>query len=274
VTKGNDLVPHVLALIPARGGSKGIPRKNLLPMAGKPLIAWSIEQALDSDRINRVVVSTDDHEIAQVARNYGAEVPFIRPHELAHDLAPDIGVFRHALEFLAQHDSYHPELVVHLRPTGPVRRVQDIDAAVDLLARRPDADSVRSVSLAHQSPYKMWRLGPDGTIEPLLHVPGMTDCQSQPRQILPTAYWQNGYVDVLRPRAVLQMDSMWGQRVLPFFVQTKLFDLDYPDDIAPVAEALQHLGRLEVATDAAFDDIGVAGATVDGALEGAQRHPV
>src|SRR4051794_19542770 len=123
----------VIALIPARGGSKGIPRKNVVEIAGKPLIAWSILQALESTRITRVVVSTEDGEIAAVAEEWGAEVPFVRPAEHAGDLSPDIDVVRHALEFFAEHESSVPELVVHLRPTGPVRRVADIDAAVDLL---------------------------------------------------------------------------------------------------------------------------------------------
>src|SRR4051812_3665483 len=110
----------VLALIPARGGSKGIPRKNTMVMAGRPLIAWSIDHALQSTRITRVIVSTDDAEIATVAEQWGAEVPFVRPAEYAGDLSPDIDVFRHAFEFLATNESYEPDMVVHLRPTGPV----------------------------------------------------------------------------------------------------------------------------------------------------------
>jgi N-acylneuraminate cytidylyltransferase len=248
---------EVLALIPARGGSKGIPRKNIIAIGGKPLIAWSIQQALESTRITRVVVSTDDDEIACVAREYGAEVPFIRPEEYANDFSPDIDVFRHALSFLCGQDSYLPKLVVHLRPTGPARRVSDIDVAIDLLHRHPSADSVRSVSLAHQSPYKMWAVQEDGTMEPLLRLGGMTDCQSQPRQLLPAVYWQNGYVDVLRPRAVFEKNSMWGDTVLPFVVKTRLFDLDYPEDIGPAEEAL---GRLEHSLDAS--------------VECPERHPV
>jgi N-acylneuraminate cytidylyltransferase len=234
---------EVLALIPARGGSKSIPRKNVIEIAGKPLIAWSILSAIQSERITRVVVSTDDEEIADVASQWGAEVPFMRPAEFAQDLSPDVDVFRHALEVLARDEAYAPEVVVHLRPTGPVRRTLDIDAAVDLLAGRPDADAVRSVSLVHQTPYKMWRLGDDGTMEPLVRLPGVTDSPSQPRQSLPLVYWQNGYVDVLRPRAVLEKGSMWGDRVLPFIVETTLYDLDYPDDIAPVEQALRDLER-------------------------------
>jgi CMP-N,N'-diacetyllegionaminic acid synthase len=231
----------VLALIPARGGSKSIPRKNVMEVAGKPLIAWSILHALQSSLVTRVIVSTDDTEIASVAEDYGAEVPFVRPAEFAQDLSPDIDVFRHALEFLANHEGYKPDMIVHLRPTGPVRRVRDIDAAIDLLAGSPEADAVRSVSLVHQTPYKMWTLRDDGSMEPLLHLPGLSDCQSRPRQSLPLAYWQNGYVDVLRPRAVLEKRSMWGDRVLPFVIETGLFDIDYPEDVAPVEEAMRCL---------------------------------
>ena len=231
----------VLALIPARGGSKSIPRKNVMEIGGKPLIVWSINQALTSTRITRVVVSTDDAEIASVAERWGAEVPFVRPSEYAQDLSPDIDVFRHALEFLARSEAYQPDMVVHLRPTGPVRHVEDIDAAVDLLARRPDADAVRSVSVVRQTPYKMWRLNADGNLQPLLSLAGLPDCQSHPRQLLPMVYWQNGYVDVLRPRAVLEKNSMWGDLAIPFIVETTLFDLDYPEDIAPMERALVRL---------------------------------
>jgi CMP-N,N'-diacetyllegionaminic acid synthase len=233
----------VLALIPARGGSKSIPRKNLIEIAGKPLIAWSILHARESGRITRVVVSTDDAEIASVAEKWGAEVPFVRPSEYAQDTSPDIDMARHALEFLARREAYRPDMVVHLRPTGPVRRVEDIDAAVDLLTRHPEADAVRSVSLVHQTPYKMWRLRENGTMEPLLRLPGMPDCQSRPRQLLPLVYWQNGYVDVFRPRAVLEKNSMWGDHVLPFIIDTTPFELDYPEDIAAVEHALGLLGQ-------------------------------
>jgi CMP-N,N'-diacetyllegionaminic acid synthase len=244
------LTGGVLALIPARGGSKSIPRKNLIDVAGKPLIAWSILHALQSSRISRVIVSTDDAEIASVAEEWGAEVPFVRPAEYAQDLSPDIDVFRHALEFLAERERYQPDMVVHLRPTGPVRRVPDIDAAIDLLATHPEADAVRSVSLVHQTPYKMWSLRDDGAMEPLLSLPGLPDCQSRPRQLLPFVYWQNGYVDVLRPRAVLQQQSMSGARVLPFIIETDLFDIDYPEDVPPVEEALSRLERgLELPRD-------------------------
>ena len=112
---------EVLAIIPARGGSKGIPRKNIRPFAGYPLIAYSIAAGLQAKTVTRVIVTTDDDEIAEVARSYGAETPFLRPAELAQDLTTDLPVFQHALNWLASHEDYHPDVIVHLRPTSPVR---------------------------------------------------------------------------------------------------------------------------------------------------------
>ena len=234
-------MPQVLALIPARGGSKGIPRKNLMTLDGKPVIAYSILQAQASRRIDRVIVSTDDAETVRVAKEWSAEVPFLRPAEFAQDTSSDIDVFRHALNWLKEQEGYEPDMVVHLRPTGPVRRVELIDQAVELLGAHPDADAVRSVSMAHQTPYKMWRITSGGHLEPLLRIDGMADCQSLPRQQLPAVYWQNGYVDVIRPRAVLEMNSMWGECALPFIVEETLFELDYPEDIPAIEEALKRL---------------------------------
>jgi len=229
---------EVLALIPARGGSKSIPRKNLLQLAGKPLIAYTIQQALAARRITRTIVSTEDEEIAETARRYGAEVPFRRPAEYAGDLSPDIDVFRHALGWLAENEGYQPELVVHLRPTGPIRRVELIDQAIDLLHSHPEADALRSVSWPVQTPYKMWRIV-DNYLEPLLQIDGLPDTQSMPRQILPEVYWQNGYVDVVRPRTVLEMGSMCGQSVLPLVIQEPIYELDYEEGI-PALEAALH----------------------------------
>ena len=234
-------LPAILALIPARGGSKGIPRKNLMPVAGRPLIAHSILQAQQSRWVGRVLVSTDDAEIADVARQWGAEAPFLRPPEFAGDLSPDIDTFRHALDWLRAHEGYEPELLVHLRPTGPVRRVPLIDEAIERMQQRPDVDALRSVAGALQTPYKMWHLGQDGLLDPVLRLDGTRDCQSLPRQQLPSVYWQNGYVDVIRPRAILEHGSMWGTRVLGFVVEEPMLEIDYPDDLPAVEDALRRL---------------------------------
>jgi CMP-N,N'-diacetyllegionaminic acid synthase len=235
------MTDRILALIPARGGSKGIPGKNVMLISGRPLIAYSILQAQHSQRINRVIVSTDDERIATVAREWGAEVPFMRPAEFAQDLSPDIDVFRHTLRWLAEHEDYTPDLIVHLRPTGPVRRVELIDQAIDSLLAHPEADALRSVTMALQTPFKMWFMTDDGHMEPVARLDGVPDSQSLPRQQLPPVYWQNGYVDVIRPRAVLEKDSMWGDCVIPFIVDEPMFELDYPENIPVVEEALQRI---------------------------------
>lgn len=229
--------PEVLALIPARGGSKGIPRKNLITVAGQPLISHTIEQARAARLITRTIVSTDDHEIAEVSRAYGAETPFLRPGEFAGDASPDIDTFRHALRWLRENEGYECTVVVHLRPTGPVRRVEKIDQAIRCLLDAPEADSLRSVSWPSQTPYKMWRLV-DGRLKPLLTIPGMTESYCMPRQLLPEVFWQNGYVDIVRSSVVLERGLMCGDRILPFVVDEPVLEIDYEDSIPAVEAAI------------------------------------
>lgn len=226
---------EVLALIPARGGSKGLPRKNVLPLAGKPLIVYSIETALAATLVRRTIVSTDDDEIAQVARAAGAEVPFMRPSELAEDDSTDLEVFRHALKRL---EGYEPELVVHLRPTNPLRRPERVDEAIRAMLDDPEADALRSVSWPKQTPYKMWHLA-GRYLAPIAEVAGVPEAHSAPRQGLPEVWWQNGYVDIVRPRTVLELHSMTGERVLPFVVQDPFVEIDYADAFAAAEELLR-----------------------------------
>jgi CMP-N-acetylneuraminic acid synthetase len=190
--------PEILAIIPARGGSKGIPRKNIRNFAGYPLIAWSIAAAQQSEFVTRILVSTDDDEIATIARSCGAETPFLRPAEIAQDMTTDLPVFVHALHWLEEHENYHPVVVVQLRPTSPIRPRDCVDGAIRTLLAHPEADCVRGVVLAGQNPHKMWRL-PDGDEAPmknLLMVDGIDEPYNAPRQILPPIYWQTGHLTV------------------------------------------------------------------------------
>jgi len=212
-----------LGLIPARGGSKSVPRKNVRELAGKPLIAWTVEAALAS-ALDRVVVSTDDEEIAEVARAAGAEVPFLRPVELARDDTTDLPVYRHALAALGS----EPVAVAWLRPTAPLRAVADIDAAVELLLET-GADAVRSVCRAEHSPYWMGRLD-DGRFVPLL------DAIPDRRQLLPDVYRLNGAVDVARCSSV--RDVLFGGDVRAYVMPLeRSADIDSELDLA-VAELL------------------------------------
>lgn len=171
----------ILALIPARGGSKGIPRKNIKPLAGKPLVAWSIEEALKSRYIDKVVVSTDDEEIADVAHDWGASVPFIRPAELAQDSTPGADPALHALQKLPGHD-----VVLLLQPTSPLRTVEDIDS---FIARGLSTDpvSMASVYPTPKNPYWMYTLGDNQQLEPI-----MGRLVMHRRQDMPPIYATNG----------------------------------------------------------------------------------
>jgi YrbI family 3-deoxy-D-manno-octulosonate 8-phosphate phosphatase len=212
---------EVLAIIPARGGSKGIPRKNIRSFAGYPLIAYSIAAATQAEMVTRVILSTDDGEIAAVGREYGAEVPFLRPEKLAQDDSLDLPVFQHALTWLADNEGYHPDVVVQLRPTSPIRPPALVDDAVKLLLEHAEADSVRGVVSSGQNPHKMWRIDPrKGQMIPLLAVEGEAEPYNAPRQTLPPTYWQTGHIDVIRPQTILVKQSMSGNVILPLMIET------------------------------------------------------
>jgi YrbI family 3-deoxy-D-manno-octulosonate 8-phosphate phosphatase len=205
---------RTVAIVPARGGSKTIPRKNIRPLDGVPLLAYSIEAGLRARRVDRVIVSTDDEETAEIGRAWGADVPFLRPQDLAGDFTPDLPVFQHALDWLETHEGGIPDIVVQLRPTSPLRSPDCVDAAVDLLCGDETLDSVRAVVPAWQNPYKMWRLQPDGMMVPLLAAAG-SEAYNRPRQELPPTYWQTGHVDAFRTRVIRQHGSMSGSRMRP-----------------------------------------------------------
>ena len=239
--------PEVLAIIPARGGSKGIPRKNIRNFSGYPLIAWSIAAAKQSNSVTRVIVSTDDEEIAAVAREWGAETPFLRPAEFSQDKTTDLPVFEHALKWLAENESYGPDVVIQLRPTSPIRPRNCVDAAVRILLEHNDADSVRGIVPSGQNPHKMWRLpaGEHGPMENLLDVEGIDEPYNAPRQILPNIYWQTGHIDAIRPVVILN-GSMSGKTIYPLLIDPKFtVDLDNLNDWMR-AEWLASFGGLEM----------------------------
>jgi len=223
---------EVLALIPARGGSKSIPRKNIIDFAGYPLIAYSIAAGLAAETVTRVIISTDDEEIAEISRHYGAETPFIRPDAHARDQTPDLPVFQHALEWLETNEGYKPDIVLQLRPTSPFRRVWHIDQAVLRLIEHPEADAVRTVCIPFQNPFKMWRIGPDGFMQPIgLDIGVTNEPYNQPRQALPEIYWQTGYVDAAWADTVTLKNSMTGDHILPLIIDpSEWVDIDSPDD--------------------------------------------
>jgi N-acylneuraminate cytidylyltransferase len=183
-------------------------------LAGKPLIAHTIACAKNSKYIDRVVVSTDSAEIARVARECGAEVPFMRPSDISQGDSTELDAFRHALGWFKEHEGYEPDLIVKLFATSPFRRSETVDGGIELLMAHPEADSVRSVVKCSEHPYKMWTM--EG--ERLCHF--VPESQKPPQahtlsyQVLPTVYIQNASFDVTRPRNVWEKGSITGTHIL------------------------------------------------------------
>ncbi|MFN0276619.1 MAG: cytidylyltransferase domain-containing protein [Chitinophagales bacterium] len=221
----------VLAIIPARGGSKGLPGKNIKPLLQHPLLAYSIKAAQDSKLINRITVNTDNEEIANIAKNYKAEIPFLRPSELAEDDSTDLEVFDHQLSWMRENKNYFPDLVVHLRPTSPIRFVNWIDEAIEKL-RNSDADSLRVITIAPITPFKMWLLSENvQTMEPLLNLKDVAEPFNQPRQKLPSVYWQVGTLDVIKTSVITEKKSMSGTKILPYIIDKK-YAVDIDDVVS------------------------------------------
>lgn len=219
----------LLAIIPARAGSKGVRNKNLRPLAGKPLVAWTIEAARSSSRVDRVVVSTDSEAIAEAARAWGADVPFRRPKKYATDRAAVAGVVVHALKRLARDEGRTYDDFVVLQPTSPLRTAAHIDAAAAALCRRPDADALVSVVEARESPYWMKVIDNRGGLRPFL-----SGRRAYPRrQDLPRVYVLNGALYMGRSARFLDRPDFYAGTCLAFVMdRASSLDIDDADDFA------------------------------------------
>lgn len=223
----------ILGVITARGGSKSIPRKNIKDLAGKPLIAWTIEAAKSSGVFDRVILSTDDREIADIGKRFGAEVPFLRPPELAQDTTPHLPVMQHAVTWLKEHDHYEPDYVCILQPTAPLRRAFHLREAVELLTRT-GADSVVSMVEipGHFSPHWAVEVDDQGLGKLLLSKEPIRKRVPR-RQNLPKAYAHSGAIYLFR--AALLFDpvdpSFYGDRVAGYVMEDKYnINIDDPGD--------------------------------------------
>jgi len=231
--------PEAVGIIPARGGSKGVPRKNIKLLAGKPLVAYTIEAALAAKTLRRVIVSTDDKEIARISKEYGAEVPFLRPKHLAKDTTPDLPVFQHALQYLEDNEGYKPDIIVHLRPTTPFKTGKLIDDAVYKLIST-GADGVRTVCLADYHPYWMKRIEGD-RILPFMNL----DREYTRRQDLPPVYKTNGVVDVTRHEFIMSKGTLLGDDVRAIFMEpVPSLDIDSELDFL-IAEKILEEGLID-----------------------------
>ncbi|MEJ2002665.1 MAG: acylneuraminate cytidylyltransferase family protein [Maritimibacter sp.] len=220
-----------------RGGSKGLPGKNVRLLGGQPLIAWAVAAGRATPSIERVICSTDDEAIAAAARAAGAEVPFQRPAELANDTATDLDVFAHALGWFSEHETVLPEFFVQLRPTTPFRDPAWIETALDRMRADPSITCMRTVAPTPVTPYKMWRRSADGKLSPALDLPGVSEPYNMPRQALPPVFWHTGQLDVIRTETLLA-GSMTGANIhaLDVAIETAV-DIDGPVDFV-VAEQL------------------------------------
>jgi CMP-N,N'-diacetyllegionaminic acid synthase len=229
---------NVLAVITARGGSKGLPGKNTAVVGGKPLIAWTIDAALGSKKLARAIVSTDAVEIAAVARQWGAEVPFIRPAELALDDTPHVPVLLHGVDWMREHAAFETDYVMLLQPTSPLRTSTDIDAAIQI-AEEKGADSVVAMTQPHGHPFWCKTLAPDGRLRPLVTSHhGSLRRQDLPVALLPTGaiymvnveflrktgeyYGENSYAYVMPPERALDIDTAWDLELARLVMEDKV----------------------------------------------------
>jgi N-acylneuraminate cytidylyltransferase len=223
-----------IAIIPARSGSKSIIDKNLVLLGGHPLIAYSIAAAKLSNSIDRVLVSTDSERYAEISRQYGAEVPFMRPDELSNDMATDIGFMQHAMDWFDDNEPETPEYWVHLRPTTPLRNPVQIDNAMDMIYARNDATALRSAFPCAESPFKWFRHSSEGFLMSLTSEETDLDRFNMPRQMYPKVFVPDGYVDIVRRSFVARTGLLHGDKVIGF-----------TSPVCTEVDSLEELQRLE-----------------------------
>ncbi|HIP93107.1 MAG TPA: acylneuraminate cytidylyltransferase family protein [Desulfurobacteriaceae bacterium] len=229
----------ILALIPARGGSKRLPKKNIKPLLGKPLIAWTIEQALDSKYIDEVIVSTDDLEIAKVSRSYGAKVPFIRPKELAQDNTSTIDVILHTIKFFEENGKFY-DIIILLQPTSPLREIEDINRALELFFSNKSALSLVSVKENEHPPFWSMKLE-DDFLKPLFKK----EFLFKRKQELPKTFLPNGAIYIAEVETLKKYKTFFTPKTIAYIMShEKSIDIDTDFDFY-FAEFILQKKRLE-----------------------------
>ncbi|MBT5400324.1 acylneuraminate cytidylyltransferase family protein [bacterium] len=238
----NNLI--IDCLIPARDGSKGVPKKNIKILGGHPLIGYSIAAAKLSKNIRKIIVTTDSQEIAGIAKEYGAEVPYLRPKEIAKDKSLDIDFFKHHLEYLENNHLEIPDLLVHLRPTTPLRDFNVIDDAIEVFKKDKNATALRSVSLAQHTPYKIFKK--EGMyMRPFLESDLAVEFYNLPRQEFENAYIPNGYVDIVQTKIFKNSDILHGENII-LYETGSVEDIDTIEDFFFVEQTLKKRGYREI----------------------------
>ncbi len=230
---------NVLAIIPARAGSKGVVDKNIRPLGEFPLMAWTIAACKKTKNLDRTIISTDSTEYAAVAKKYGAEVPFLRPVEISGDNSTDYEFIVHALDWLAAQDE-EPQYVVHMRPTTPLRNPSLIDEAIETFINAPQATALRSIHEMSESAYKTFEVTPTGLLKQLGSNGTALDVANNSRQSFPETYMANGYVDVLSTEFIRKSSLLHGDHVIPF-VTPVVTEIDTEDDFSNIEYQLTRL---------------------------------
>lgn len=224
----------ILCIIPARTGSKGILNKNIMDFKGKPLLSWSIEHAQQSkySKNIKIIVSTDSEKYAEISKQYGAEVPFLRPKNISGDTSSDFECIKHCVDWLKENENYEPDIILHLRPTQPCRKIEHVNLAIEtFINNRCKYDSLRSVIPVEKSPYKMYSINND-ELKPLFcEVNNIKEPYNQARQLLPQCYLHNGYIDILNTD-ILTNNTISGTKMYPFVMDMdNNIDIDEEKDI-------------------------------------------
>jgi len=223
---------NILALIPARGGSKGIPMKNIKKFGEKELIYWSIKIAKESKYINRIIVSTDNEQIKEVALKYGAEVPFIRPLEISNDLSNDYEFIKHCMDYLKDSGENIPDIIVQLRPTYPTRKLEILDETIKIFIDEfNNYDSLRTVYKFEKSPFKMYMVNNKNLIPLFKNINNINEPYNQCRQLLPETYIHNGYIDIIKSKIIYDKHSITGDLIYPYIMSKDEYnDIDTEED--------------------------------------------
>lgn len=231
----------IYSLIPARGGSKGVPQKNVRLLKGYPLIAYSIIASRLSSKISRTIVSTDSQEIASEAIAYGAQVPFLRPKEIAQDYSTDLEWVLHAIDWLDSQEGEAADLFVQLRPTTPLRDPLEIDRAIGELLKQSNATSLRSAHELPEPPQKMFQIDSNGYFQGFFPDDNRPEYYNLPRQLFPTAYHPNGYVDIIKRDTVRSTEALYGSFLLAF-VTARVIEVDDFEDFELLEYQLEKYG--------------------------------
>jgi N-acylneuraminate cytidylyltransferase len=219
---------NIMAVIPARSGSKGVPDKNIKELSGKPLIAYSILTAQKIKLINRIIVSTDSDEYAALATDIGAEVPFIRPIELSNGDGTDYDFVKHLLDCLIENESHKPDYIIHLRPTTPLRDPDIVENAIEIFMKKPEATSLRSAHEMPETAYKQFELE-DKYFKTICTGSFELDDANKSRQSFPKTYTPNGYVDILKTEYILENNLLHGNRVMGYITDFTI-EVDVEED--------------------------------------------